>query len=160
MLVRILPGGGGTHITSGKASLYSINPNVAMRVSKVTRNKILPRRCSRKRGEWVARSMRGAAQGWNSPMEWMKFIALDTWREGRLKLKRRRNIGFIVASILEPQRASGPGACPYFRQRFDHSTKCERFANWLFIEFPFFRYAAERVRVHVVFDLHRGGVGL
>jgi hypothetical protein len=47
-------------------------------------------------------------------MEWMKFIALDTWREGRLKLKRLRNIGFIVASILEPQRASGPGGLSIF----------------------------------------------
>jgi len=49
-------------------------------------------------------------------MKWMKFIVLDTWRKGRLKLKHRSHIDFVAASIFEPQRASGPGACPCFRQ--------------------------------------------
>jgi hypothetical protein len=93
-------------------------------------------------------------------MEWMKFIVLDTWCKGRLKLKHRSHIDVIAASIFEPQRASWSGGLSLFSaRRFDHSTERERFASWFFIEFPFLRHAAERVHVRAVFDVH-GGVGL
>ena len=41
-----------------------------------------------------------AAQAWNLMMEWMKFIVLDTWRKGRLKVKHRSHVDLIAAAIF------------------------------------------------------------
>jgi hypothetical protein len=66
-------------------------------------------------------------------MEWMKFIVLDTRREGRLKLNRRSHIGLIAEWIVVPQGASASGGLSLFSaRRFDHSTECERFVRWFF----------------------------
>jgi hypothetical protein len=105
----------------------------------------------------------GTCQEVDLRLKWInlqKFIVLDTWREGRLKVKHRSHVDLIVASIFEPQRASWSGGLFLFSaRRFDHSTECERFAKWFFIEFPYLRHAAEWAHVRAVFDLH-GGIGL
>jgi hypothetical protein len=96
--------------------LYSINPKVDMTVSQNAGARIFLE-VSRKRREWVVRSRQGGAgQGWNLMMERMKFIVLDTRREGRLKLNRRSHIGVIAARFLNRKGQARPGACPCFRQ--------------------------------------------
>ena len=103
----------------------------------------------------------GAGQGWNLMMAWMKFIVLDTWRKGRLKLEHRSHIGFIAAPIFEPQRASWSGGLSIFSIKdFDALTACEGFATRFLVEFPFFKSRGRKGRRRLLFLISTGGVGL
>ncbi len=94
-------------------------------------------------------------------MQWMEFIALDTWRKGRLKLKHRSHISLRAVPIFEPKKASwSRGLVLGFSTTvFDHSTECEKFSMQLFSEFHLLSDGADKLRVSAVFDLN-GGVGL
>jgi hypothetical protein len=82
----------------------------------------------------------GDGHEWNLMMEWMKFIILDTWSKGRLKLKRRSHLEFVAASILNRKGRAGPGGLSIFSVKdFDPLAACQGFAARLLAEFPFFR---------------------